>query len=202
MKRLHKISLSLASIDKIFKQAQTKALLRRLPGRKHHRRYNKEIPGERARKRVQMDVCKIAPGCYPYTAVDDCMRCRVLALYSRQNAKNTLDFIDRVVEALPFLIQRVQTDRGSEFFAVSVQGYLKTLSIKFRPNKPRAPYLNGKVERPQARSQKADLQAFYSTFDLKVPDLATTCRNGSVTTTGIARTAHWPAIPLWSATSN
>jgi transposase InsO family protein len=163
LKRLHEISLSLASIDKIFKQAQEKALLRRRPGRKHNLRYNKEIPGER----VQMDVCKIAPGRYQYTAVDDCTRCRVLALYSRQNAKNTVDFIDRIVEEFPFPIQRVQTDRGSEFFAAKVQQYLKVFGIKFRPNKPRAPYLNGKVE----RSQKTDLQEFYSTVDLDTPDL-------------------------------
>ena len=163
LKRLHEISLSVASIDKIFKQAQAKVLLRRRPGRKHNRRYNKEIPGER----VQMDVCKIAPGHYQYTAVDDCTRCRVLALYSRQNAKNTVDFIDRVVEELPFPIQRAQTDRGSEFFATKVQLHLKQYGIKFRPNKPRAPYLNGKVE----RSQKTDLQEFYSTVDLNAPDL-------------------------------
>src|SRR5262249_11556666 len=35
--------------------------------RKGTRRYAKEVPGER----VQMDTCKIAPGVYQYTAVDD-----------------------------------------------------------------------------------------------------------------------------------
>jgi hypothetical protein len=35
--------------------------------RKGARRYAKEVPGER----VQMDTCKIAPGLYQYTAVDD-----------------------------------------------------------------------------------------------------------------------------------
>ena len=47
--------------------------------RKGQKRYAKEIPGER----VQMDTCKIAPGLYQYTAIDDCTRIRVLALYKR-----------------------------------------------------------------------------------------------------------------------
>jgi len=33
--------------------------------------------------------------------------------------------------------------------------------IKFRPNKPGSPHLNGKVE----RSQQTDLKEFYSTAD-------------------------------------
>ena len=42
--------------------------------------------------RVQMDICKIGPGRYQYTAVDDCTRIRVLALYSRRSGANTLLF--------------------------------------------------------------------------------------------------------------
>ena len=39
--------------------------------------------------------------------------------------------------------------------------------IKFRPIKPRSPHLNGKVE----RSQKTDMQEFYSTVSLDDPKL-------------------------------
>ena len=70
---------------------------------------------------MQMDTCKIGPGLYQYTAIDDCTRIRVLALYLRRTANNTLLFLERVVEELPFPIQRIQTDRGREFFAHSVQ---------------------------------------------------------------------------------
>ncbi len=72
-----------------------------------------------------MDTCKIGPGLYQYTSVDDCTRYRVLRLYSRRTAANTLDFIDCVIEEIPFPIQRLQTDRGREFFAVKVQEKLK-----------------------------------------------------------------------------
>ena len=42
-----------------------------------------------------------------------------------------------------------------------------TYSIKFRPVKPGSPHLNGKVE----RSQKTDLEEFYSTTDINSPDM-------------------------------
>lgn len=68
---------------------------------------------------------------------------------------------------MPFPIQRFQTDRGREFFAVKVQERLKEYGIKFRPNKPASPHLNGKVE----RSQKTDKAEFYATVDLCADDL-------------------------------
>jgi transposase InsO family protein len=70
---------------------------------------------------------------------------------------------------MPFPVQRVQTDRGGEFFAHEVQNDLREQHIKFRPNRPRAPHLNGKVE----RVQRTALEEFWRTVDPKDPDLAT-----------------------------
>jgi len=155
--RLHNCSLSLASIHKalINNQAQP---IKKLKRKKKFKRYSRPIPGER----IQMDTCKIAPGIYQYTAVDDCSRWRVLEIYKRRTATNTLHFLDLVMEQFPFPIQRVQTDRGLEFFAEKVQLKMMELGIKFRPNKPASPHLNGKVE----RSQKTDLEEFYAITDL------------------------------------
>ena len=58
---------------------------------------------------------------------------------------------------MPFHIQRIQTDREREFFAEKAQKQLMIYGIKFRPNKPGSPHLNGKVE----RSQKTDKSEFY-----------------------------------------
>src|SRR5690554_4150513 len=63
--------------------------------------------------------------------------------------------------------QRFQTDRGREFFAEKVQKAFMEYGIKFRPNKPASPHLNGKVE----RSQKTDKAEFYATVDLDAEDL-------------------------------
>lgn len=104
-----------------------------------------------------MDVCKIAPKLYQYTAIDDCTRLKVIRLYPRKQAINTLDFIDQLVAEFPFPMQRIQTDRGEEFMAHKVQRRLMELKIKYRPTKPRSPHLNGKVE----RTQRTDLDEFY-----------------------------------------
>ncbi|WP_375327024.1 DDE-type integrase/transposase/recombinase [Candidatus Tisiphia endosymbiont of Nemotelus uliginosus] len=65
----------------------------------------------------------------------NCTRYKILALHKRHTAENTLDFLDRVIDRMPFPIQRIQTDRGQEFFAYAVQEYLRKQKIKFRPIK-------------------------------------------------------------------
>jgi len=65
-----------------------------------------------------------------------------------------------------FSIQRIQTDRGREFFAEKFQWQLMGWSFKFRPIKPALPHLNGKVE----RVQKAVLDEFYASLELDSPD--------------------------------
>src|SRR5919107_4169343 len=81
--------------------------------RKGTRRYSRPVPGDR----VQMDTCEIAPGLYQYTAIDDCSRWQVLGLYPDRTAASTLDFLELVRAGMPFPVQRIQTDRGGEFFA-------------------------------------------------------------------------------------
>lgn len=67
-----------------------------------------------------------------------------------------------MLEEFPFPIQRIQTDRGGEFFGITFQQALREHHIKFRPVRPRAPHLNGKVE----RSQLTDKMEFWATADL------------------------------------
>ncbi len=155
--RLHECQLSLASIHKVLIKHQVKAI-KRLRRKNKYKRYSRPIPGDR----IQIDTCKIAPGIYQYTAIDDCTRWRVLDIYKRRTANNTLKFIEKMIEELPFPIQRIQSDRGLEFFAHKVQEKFMEYGIKFRPIKPASPHLNGKVK----RSQKTDLEEFYATTDL------------------------------------
>jgi transposase InsO family protein len=68
---------------------------------------------------------------------------------------------------MPFPIQRIQTDRGLEFFAGDVQRRLMEWAIKLRPVPPRSPHLNGKVE----RTQRPDLAEFWATVDPKATDI-------------------------------
>jgi transposase InsO family protein len=162
--RNHDLKLSLDTLHKVL----VRHGLSRLPHRpkvkrKGTRRYSRPVPGDR----VQLDTCKIAPGLYQYTAIDDCSRWQVLGVYPNRDAASTLDFLDRVRAGMPFPVQRVQTDRGGEFFAHEVQQRLRDWRIKFRPNRPRAPHLNGKVE----RAQRTALEEFWPTAGLEAPEL-------------------------------
>jgi transposase InsO family protein len=169
LKRSHDFDVSRPTIEKVLKTCEPRPCLVRPPARKGSKRYAKEIPGER----VQVDTCKIAPGLYRYTAVDDCTRIRVLALFNRRTAANSLQFLELAIEEFPFPIQRIQTDRGREFLAYCFQEKLMEYGIKFRPIKPASPHLNGKVE----RSQRTDIEEFYATVNLKAPDLSQQLQN-------------------------
>src|SRR5687768_611464 len=52
---------------------------------------------------------------YQFTAVDDCTRIRVLRLYYRLNQKTAIQFVDYVLEKLPFKVEVIHTDHGAEF---------------------------------------------------------------------------------------
>ena len=161
--RQHDLQLSLDTIHRVLVRHGAQHFDQARLRRKGARQYSRPIPGDR----VQMDVCKIAAGIYQYTAIDDCSRYKVLGVYPRRNAKSTLSFLERVVEEMPFPIQRIQTDRGLEFFAEDVQRRLMEWAIKFRPVPPRSPHLHGKVE----RTQRSDLEEFWATVDPKATDI-------------------------------
>ena len=165
LQRLHELRLSVDTIHKVLRRHGLNMLKRRkLPRKQRYRRYERPVPGDR----VQLDVCKIAPGLYQYTAIDDCSRYVVVAIFPRKTAASTLAFLDQVIEEMPFPIQRIQTDRGQEFFAYKVQDRLQDWHIKFRPIRPRSPHLNGKVE----RVQRTALEEFWASVDLEDPGLA------------------------------
>ena len=162
--RRHGLKLALDTIHKVLVRHGENQLKRLRLKRKGTSRYGRPVPGDR----VQMDTCRIRPGHCQHTAIDDCSRWQVLGLYPRRTAANTRDFLKHVLEEMPFPVQRVQTDRGGEFFACEVQHDLRQQHVKFRPNRPRAPHLNGKVE----RVQRTALEEFWPTVDPKDPDLA------------------------------
>jgi len=157
LKRNENIELSPSTIWRVLKKHDIKPLKRYKPPSKPTR-YSRPIPGDR----VQIDVMKVRNSCYQFTAIDDCTRLRVLRLYQNKKAESSVDFLYHVLDNLPFPVQRIQTDWGTEFFAESFQYELMEHFIKFRPIKPRSPHLNGKVE----RSQKTDKMEFYKTIDL------------------------------------
>jgi transposase len=140
--RLHQLSFSTRTIWKVLK-AHGVSVLRPRRRPRQPKRYSCAVPGQR----IQIDTCKIGRDLIQFTAVDDCTRLRVLGLYSSRTAQDAVHFLrHRLLTEFPFPIQRIQSDRGSEFVGYDFQEALQEQHIKFRPNRPRAPHLNGKVE--------------------------------------------------------
>jgi transposase InsO family protein len=161
LKRYHDLQVSRSGVWRILKRLE----MNRLPSSQRYRRhvdrwkrYEKPQPGHR----VQVDVKFIAPikghrkRHYQFTAIDDCTRIRVLRIYDRLSQKTAIQFIDYVLEKLPFAVEVIQTDNGAEFQS-QFHYHLLDRGIGHVYIKPATPRLNGKVE----RSHRIDQEEFY-----------------------------------------
>jgi transposase InsO family protein len=97
---------------------------------------------------------------YQFTAIDDCTRLRVLRIYPQLNQKTAIQFVDYVVQRLPFQVETIQTDNGAEF-PTAFHWHVLDKGIAHKYIKPRTPRLNGKVE----RSHRIDAEEFYRMLD-------------------------------------
>jgi transposase InsO family protein len=82
-----------------------------------------------------------------YTAIDDATRTVYAYTYEKANAINTLNFIHRLIERMPFRVLKIRTDQGKEFIAKVVKQLLIDNKIEQRSNTPYSPEENGKIER-------------------------------------------------------
>jgi transposase InsO family protein len=165
LKRYHDITVSPSGVWRILKRLE----MSRLPSSQRYKRhterwkrYEKQLPGHR----VQVDVKFIEPlpgtrkKHYQYTAIDDCTRLRVLRIYPRNDQKTAIQFLDYLLERLPFTVQTIQTDNGAEFQG-SFHWHVLDRGIGHVYIKPATPRLNGKVE----RSHRIDGEEFYRLLD-------------------------------------
>ena len=171
--RYHDVTISTSGVWRILKRLG----LNRLPASQRYqrralrwKRYEKQRPGHQ----LQVDVKFIEPlgqkglrrkKYYQFTAIDDCTRLRVLRAYPRCDQKTAIGFVDDVMAKLPFQVERVQTDNGSEF-GTSFHLHLLDLGVDHVRIKPRTPRLNGKVE----RSHRIDSEEFYRLLQGQIID--------------------------------
>ncbi|MFD9225258.1 IS481 family transposase [Streptomyces sp. NPDC060064] len=179
LKRYHDIEIACSAVYRILK----KLGMNRLPASqrykrhdKRYTRYEKQLPGNR----VQVDVKFIEPvgvpaetsapapvtgklpkarrraKYYQFTAIDDCTRLRVLRIYPRCDQKAAIQFLDYLLERLPFRVEVIQTDNGAEFQS-AFHWHVLDKGIAHTYIKPASPHLNGKVE----RSHRIDAEEFY-----------------------------------------
>jgi transposase InsO family protein len=161
LRRYHDLQVSTSGVWRILRRLD----MNRLPASQRYRRhvdrwkrYEKPQPGHR----VQIDVKFIAPikglrrRHYQFTAIDDCTRIRVLRIYDRLSQKTAVQFVDYVLEKLPFSVEVIQTDNGAEFGS-QFHYHVLDHGIGHVYIKPATPRLNGKVE----RSHRIDQEEFY-----------------------------------------
>jgi transposase InsO family protein len=170
LRRYHDIMISPSGVWRILKRLDMSRLPSSQRYRRHQqrwKRYEKARPGHR----IQVDVKFIAPlsGArrkhYQFTAIDDCTRIRVLRIYARNNQQTAIQFLDYVLEKLPFAVEVVQTDNGAEFQG-AFHWHVLDRGIGHVYIKPSTPRLNGKVE----RSHRIDAEEFYRLLDGVVID--------------------------------
>ena len=89
----------------------------------------------------------------------------MLRVHPRNNQQPAIQFIDYVLEKLPFGVECVQTDNGAEFQG-AFHWHVLDREIGRVYIKPRTPRLNGKVE----RSHRIDNEEFYRLLDGVVID--------------------------------
>ncbi len=105
-----------------------------------------QVPG----KELQMDTkypYGYKQGKVIYTIIDDASRWVFAWGYPVANANNTVDFLEKVTQRVPFPIQKIRTDNGTEFINLKVKRFLKSHSLRHRRNTPYCPEENGKIER-------------------------------------------------------
>jgi transposase InsO family protein len=97
-----------------------------------------------------------------YTVIDDASRWVFAWGYSRANANNTVDFVNKMLKRVPFSVQKIRTDQGTEFLNDKLKHLLKKHNIEHRKNTPYCPEENGKIERFHSTlTQKAFRFGFY-----------------------------------------
>ncbi len=103
---------------------------------------------------------------YPqFTAIDDCTRIRVVRVYPHNDQKTAMQFLDYVLERMPFAVESIQTDNGAEF-QTGFHWHALDRGIRHTHIKPATPRLNGKVE----RSHRIDSEEFSRLLDGVVID--------------------------------
>lgn len=140
---------------------------RRAKLKKHRKRYELLIPGQRIQLDVKYVPCLVGgKKAYAYVAIDECTRWRFAKAYEELNHHWTVDFLKSLKKAAPFPIHCIQTDNGFEFTFNLIPGntaehpmdtWCKEQKIRHRLIPPGLKELNGKVE----RSHRVDADYFY-----------------------------------------
>lgn len=169
------IAVSVSMVGRILGQLKdTGQLVEPLPARHKSRKYPprpyaiRKPKGYLAKEPgdiVELDTVDLRP--LPgvilkhFTARDVVSKWDVLGLYSCATANTAAQFLDAILERIPYPVKAIQVDGGSEFKAdFEVLCQQRGLPLFVLP--PRSPKLNGCVE----RGNRTHREEFYDVYDL------------------------------------
>ena len=100
-----------------------------------------------------------------FTAIDVVSRVAVVGVRSQATAGTATVFLDELMDRLPFPVQAIQVDGGSEFMgAFETACQAKGIALYVLP--PRSPKLNGRVERLNGTSRREFWECYDGDLDL------------------------------------
>lgn len=139
--------------------------------RPHARRLPKGLRPSRPGEIVQLDTLSVSLGAdrrtlKQFTACDPLAKWTCAQAFRRASAHNAKDFLDKLQADMPFPIQAIQVDGGSEFKA-DFEAECARRGIALYELPPRTPALNGHVE----RNNGAWRYEFYATWELPTNNL-------------------------------
>ena len=91
---------------------------------------------------------------YLYVAIDRASRFVHLAVKDDETERSAVAFLNEAVQAFPFQVTHVLTDRGSCFTADGFERACAALGVAHRTTRPCTPKTNGMVERFNGRIQR------------------------------------------------
>ncbi len=91
---------------------------------------------------------------YLYVAIDRASRFVHLAVKDDETERSAVAFLKEAVQAFPFQVTHVLTDRGSCFTADGFEQACERLGVAHRKTRPYTPKTNGMVERFNGRIQR------------------------------------------------
>lgn len=89
-----------------------------------------------------------------FVAIDRCSRWVHLAVKDDETTASAVAFLKEAVQAFPFQVTHILTDRGSCFTADGFQATCRKLAVQHRTTRPYTPKTNGMVERFNGRVQR------------------------------------------------
>lgn len=129
--------------------------------------YKPELPGNL----IQIDTVEIRLNGvrrFIITAIDLTTRFTFAYAYKSLSSTSGRDFLQRLIETVPFNITHVQTDNGLEFHK-HFQTYLEQLNITHFYNYPRSPKMNAYIERFNRTIQEEFVSQHYWNLKDNVP---------------------------------